>query len=77
MTKVINLIGAPSCGKSILASLIFAELKKRNKHVEIVQEWIKHLIWQKDFDIIKNQYYITQQQYLLISNLNNIIYFII
>lgn len=44
-TVVINLIGAPGCGKSTAAAEIYAEMKKLGKDVELVREWIKGWVY--------------------------------
>lgn len=77
MTKIINLIGAPGAGKSIIASMIFILLKKNHKKCEIIQEWFKHELWKGNFDLFKNQEYINQKQYELIESLNNKVDYII
>jgi len=66
-TIVINLIGAPSYGKSVTAGLIFAELKMQGYSAEYVQEYVKHLVWKGDLDTIKNQYYVSTEQYKLLK----------
>jgi len=70
-TKVVNLIGAPSVGKSVFAGLIFAELKIKNYITEYIQEYAKHLVWMEDYETIKNQYYVTTQQYKILKSVNN------
>jgi nicotinamide riboside kinase len=70
-TKVVNLIGAPSVGKSVFAGLIFAELKIKNYVTEYIQEYAKHLVWMEDYETIRNQYYITAQQYKILKSVNN------
>ena len=77
MTKVINLIGAPSVGKSVLMAMIFIELKKRNLKCEMVQEWVKNIIWQNELETVKNQHYIIQQQYKSIKCLVNKVDYIV
>lgn len=42
----INLYGAPSCGKSVLSSLLFSELKLRGHNTELVREFAKELVYQ-------------------------------
>jgi nicotinamide riboside kinase len=69
-TKVVNLIGAPSVGKSVFAGLIFAELKMKNYVTEYIQEYAKHLVWMEDYETIKNQYYISAQQYKILKSVN-------
>lgn len=76
-TKVINLIASPSSGKSVCAGLIFAELKIRGYITEYAQEYIKTLIWREELEAIKNQYWVTYQQYLLLRGINNKVQYIV
>ena len=46
-TKVINLFGAPGAGKTTLAALVFAELKRRHINCELVTEFAKKAVWEK------------------------------
>ena len=69
-TKVVNLIGAPCVGKSVFAGLIFAELKMQNYITEYIQEYAKHLVWMEDYETIKNQYYVSTQQYKILKSVN-------
>ncbi len=43
----INLNSGPGCGKSVVASYLFYELKVRGYKVELVQEYIKKWAYQK------------------------------
>ena len=76
-TKVVNLIGAPSSGKSLCAGLIFAELKIKNYTTEYVQEYVKHLVWKGDLETVKKQYYVSSQQYKLLKNINGKVDYIV
>lgn len=78
-TVIINLIGGPGCGKSTLSALIYAKLKlHKNKYVvEYVQEYAKQLVWTREFDILNNQYYVTQHQYKLLKQMINYVDLII
>jgi hypothetical protein len=76
-TKIINLISSPSTGKSIMSALIFAEMKKNNLQVELVQEYIKRLIWANDTEALKDQYNIAKMQYHSILNMNGKIDYIV
>ena len=62
MIRRINLFGGPGIGKSVTAAKLFAELKIRNIHAELVREYIKTWAYQdrtpKSFD----QYYIFGKQ---------------
>jgi len=46
MTKVINLFGGSGIGKSTTAAHLFAEMKYRGLHVELVREYVKTWAWQ-------------------------------
>lgn len=61
-TKVINLFGNPGSGKSTTASFLFTELKKRNYEVEWAFEVAKELVWEEDFDLLKNQIFVFAAQ---------------
>ena len=45
MTTVINLFGGSGCGKSTTAALLFASMKLRGIHVELVREYVKYWAW--------------------------------
>lgn len=78
-TYIINLIGGPGIGKSTLSALIYAKLKiNKNKYtVEYVQEYAKQLVWMQEFDILNNQYYVTQRQYKLLKQMTEKVDFVI
>lgn len=46
MTKVINLFGGSGIGKSTTAAHLFAEMKYRGLHCELVREYVKTWAWQ-------------------------------
>ena len=62
-TKIVNFIGGPSLGKSLISALTFAELKSRHYKAEYVQEYAKMLVYKKDFETLNNQYFVSTQQY--------------
>lgn len=68
-TKVINLFGAPGSGKSTGAAYIFSQLKMKGINCEIVTEYAKDRVWQKDFEVFKNQFYVAAKQSLRMSRL--------
>ena len=76
-TKVVNFIGGPGIGKTTLCALIFAELKKKGFIVEYVQEYAKHLVWTKDFELLNNQYFVSQTQFKLLDKINGQVQFIL
>lgn len=66
----INIIGAPGVGKSTISALLFANMKIRGFIVEYVQEYVKKLVWTRDFESINNQYYLSKKTY---ETLNQIV----
>jgi len=46
MTRRINLYGGPGVGKSTLAAAFFAHLKQRGQNVELIQEFVKELVYE-------------------------------
>ena len=76
-TFVVNFIGAPGCGKSIISALIFAQLKLKHYVTEYVQEYAKQLVWTKDFDTLNNQYYVTKHQYKLLKQIDGKVNYIV
>lgn len=45
MTTIINLYGGSGVGKSTVAALLFAHMKIRDLHVELVREYVKLWAW--------------------------------
>jgi len=68
-TIVINFIGSPGSGKTLLAALTFSELKMRGKVCEYVQKFAKSLVWTKKFSQLNNQYYVSNHQNELLSSI--------
>ena len=68
-SKVINFIGAPSVGKSLMTALTFAELKCMHKSAELVQEYAKQLVWQERFEELNNQWFVSNSQYKMLKAL--------
>lgn len=65
---VVNLIGGPGTGKSIITSEIFSELKRRFISAEISPEYIKKKLREKSVKAIQSQIYIFgKQQYQLFT----------
>jgi len=60
--KLINLYGGPGIGKSVFAARLYTELSMRELCVELVGEYAKELIWQKDYDKLKYQPFVTKGQ---------------
>jgi len=75
-TKVINFVASPSSGKSLMAALIFSELKMRHFKTEYVQEYAKTLIWKNCLDDLANQYNVSLEQYRMIKSVDGKVEFI-
>jgi nicotinamide riboside kinase len=61
-TIVVNLIAAPSSGKSTLMADIFAKLKWKNIDCELVTEFAKDLVWEDRQETFKDELYIFAKQ---------------
>lgn len=76
-TKVINIIGGPGCDKSLFTSAIILYLNLHNKTVELVPDFAKSLVWQKDYEALKNQYHIAQQQFRMLDLLDGQVQYLV
>ena len=76
-TKVINIIGGPGCDKSLFSAAIILNLSLRHKTVELIPDYAKSLVWQKDFEALKNQYFIAQQQFRMLELLDGQLQFLV
>ena len=70
-TKVINFVASPSSGKSLMAALVFSELKMMHFRAEYVQEYAKTLIWQDRLEELANQYNVSYEQYKMIKSVDD------
>lgn len=68
-TKIINIIGEPSAGKSTLALELTANLKRQGINAELVTEFAKDLVWDNNLEALKNQEYIFAEQHKRIKRL--------
>ena len=76
-TKVINVIGGPGSAKSMCASALIVMLSQRGKTVEHIPDYAKSLVWQKDFETLRNQYHIAQQQFKMLELLDGQVHYLI
>lgn len=76
-TQVINIIGGPGCDKSLVTSAIVLHLKLHGKTVEVIPDFAKSLVWQRNFEVLKNQYFIAQRQFEMLDLLDGQIQFLI
>ena len=68
-TKIINIIGEPSAGKSTLALEVTANIKKQGVNAELVTEFAKDLVWDNNLEALKSQEYIFAEQHKRIKRL--------
>jgi len=59
---VVNLIGGPGCGKSIMSAKLFVKLKKKYISCDISFEYIKRKLREKALKVIESQIYIFGKQ---------------
>lgn len=61
-TKVINIIGAPSAGKSTMAAKLFYELKVKGYTVELITEYAKDLVYEERHATFDDELYVFAKQ---------------
>ncbi len=76
-TQVINIIGGPGCDKSLFTAAIILYLNLHQKTVEQIPDFAKSLVWQKDYEALKNQYHIAQQQFRMIELLDGQVQYLV
>ena len=76
-TRVINIIGGPGSDKSLVSAAIIVHLHLREKTVEQIPDFAKSLVWQKDFEALRNQYHIAQQQFRMLELLDGQVQFLV
>lgn len=64
---VVALLGSPGAGKSTLSAYIFAKLKMLGVNCELVTEFAKDKVWEKNDVALENQVYIFAKQYYRIA----------
>ena len=76
-TKVINIIGGPGSEKSLFTSAIILYLHLHHKTVELIPDYAKSLVWRKDFEALRNQYQIAQQQFQMLELLDGQVQYLV
>lgn len=74
-TKVINIIGGPGCDKSLFSAAIVLRLSLAGKRVETIPDYAKTLVWQRNTEVLKNQYFIAQRQYEMLELIDGQVHF--
>lgn len=77
MTKLINLLGQPSAGKSTTMADLYTTLKYQEKQVEMVPEWIKRWAYEQKSISKFDQFYIMGKEIYQQSRLFNKVDYII
>ena len=62
-TVVVSLFSSAGAGKSTLAAYVFAKLKMMGVNCELVAEFAKDKVWEKNSSALSNQIYIFAKQY--------------
>ena len=76
-TKVINIIGGPGSDKSLFSAAIVLYLHLHSRTAETIPDFAKSLVWQQNFEVLKNQYFIAQRQYEMLNLLDGQVQFLI
>lgn len=66
-TITVSLYGPPGSGKSTLAAYVFSKLKMLGVNCELVTEFAKDKVWEKNNEALSNQIYIFAKQYYRMS----------
>jgi len=76
-TKVINIIGGPGVGKTVIGSMVFAKIKLRQRTAEFASEYAKELVWKGEFDLLNDQYMVSTEQYRKLRSMDGKVEYII
>jgi len=61
-TLIIGAVAGPGAGKSTFSGGLFNKLKTSGINCEYVQEYAKTLTWEKNFEALKHQFYVSGVQ---------------
>lgn len=76
-TKIVNILGGPGVGKTLVAALVFGNMKLLGEKVEYVQEYAKKLVWLNDIDRLNDQYYVSCRQFSVLTSVVGCVDYII
>lgn len=76
-TKVINIMGGPGCEKSLFSAALVLQLHLAGKSIETIPDYAKTLVWQRNYEVLKNQYFIAQRQSEMLQLLDGQVHFLI
>ena len=71
MAIIVNFFGPPGAGKSTGAAYVFSLLKMNGVNCELVTEYAKDAVWEKNTTVLKNQVKILGEQYLRLTRCEN------
>ena len=71
MAIIFNFFGPPGAGKSTGAAYVFSLLKMNGVNCELVTEYAKDAVWEKNATVLKNQVKILGEQYLRLTRCEN------
>lgn len=69
-TLIVSLYAGPGVGKSTTMAGVFTELKLNGVNCEMAPEFAKEKVWEKSFEVLKNQIYLFAKQYHSIARLH-------
>lgn len=75
--KVLNFLSGPGAGKSTLAAILFGQMKRERRSVELVNEYAKDLVWEGRMKILKDQMYVMSKQNNKLERLKGHVDFVI
>lgn len=76
-TKIINIIGGPGSKKSLVSADLILQLHLHDKSVEHLADYARYLVWQRDFETLKNQYHIAKKQYQVLKMIDGEVEYIV
>lgn len=68
---IVSLCGQPGVGKSTGSAYVFSKLKMAGVNAELVTEFAKDKVWERNEKALKNQAYVFGQQYYRLSVLED------
>ena len=66
-TLVVNFFGGPGVRKSTFCAELFARLKWENVNCEMALEYAKDIVWEENYKILENQFYVLYKFTLFIN----------
>jgi hypothetical protein len=76
-TKVINIIGGPGSDKSFFTAALVMYCHQHNKTIKTIPALTKALVWQQNFEVLRNQYFIAQRQFEMLNLFDGQVHFLV